>query len=427
MVIHFLIALRIDSFSLDFFQCLRTIVQKSLRNVERLKGTSVAFPAIGSGNLQFPPTEAARIMLDETVTFCQENPTSNLKDIRFVLLGRDKMVIDAFSQEMVNLQNNLSGWNLPQIGEEIGYENVNIVQGDLTNEFQSEAIFNVVGSDGNITRAGSLSETVFRTAGSYIEHEFRQLYDRSVKPKALMTSGGNLSASHIIHIIPSSSNKKEIKKSLEKGLLLAKKKYIPSISLPAVGTGGHGISPSDSAQLIFQSLKSVWGNRANFPRVRIVLLQSPEFIHAFELEQVTPQHHKGSIHKTKMGRINIEVEEGDLTSEKTHAIVNIVNADMDMENAGELSKGIAQVCGHKVKEECREMGPQPGGTAVMTKGGDLNTRHIIHLIPGSSDVNHLQMCLEKCLRLADSKKLHSIHSQQLEQVDMVCRLSSLQR
>lgn len=390
---------------------MRAIVKTSLRNVESLKGNSVAFPAIGTGNLQFPSKQAARIMFDEAAKFCQENPTSGLKDIRFILLGRDKMVIDAFSQEMVNLQNNLSGRSLPQTGEETWCENVKIAQGDLTKEFQSEAILNVTGSDVNITRAGSISERVFRAAGSHLEQEFRQLHDQSQRPKALMTSGGNLSSSHIIHIIPSSSDKREIKKSLEKGLLLAKQKKIPSISLPAVGTGGHGLSPSDSAKLIFQTLKSVWGNCANFPRVRIVLLQSPELIRAFELEkkeQVAPQHHGGSRRKTKMGLINIEVEEGDLICEKTHAIVNIVNADMDMENAGELSKEIAQVCGPQVKEECRKMGPQPGGSPVITSGGNLNARNIIHLIPGSSDVNHLQMCLEKCLRLADSKKLHSI-------------------
>lgn len=408
-----LIVLHTDSFPLllKFLQCLRTIVKTSLQKVESLNGNSVAFPAIGTGNLQFPPKQAARIMLDETAKFCQENPTSDLKDIRFILLGRDKMVIDAFSQEMVNLQNNFSGRSPPQTGEETWCKNVKIAQGDLTKEFQSEAILNVIGSDVNITRAGSISERVFRAAGSHLEQEFRQLHDRSQRPKALMTSGGNLSSSHIIHIIPSSSDKREIKKSLEKGLLLAKQNNIPSISLPAVGTGGHGLPPSDSAKLIFQTLKSVWGNCANFPSVRIVLLQSPELMRAFELEkkgQLAPQHQEGSRRKTKMGRINIEVEEGNLICEETHAILNIVNADMDMENAGELSKEIAQVCGSQVKEECRKMGPQPGGSAVITSGGDLNTRNIIHLIPGSSDVNHLQMCLEKCLRLADLKKLHSI-------------------
>ena len=44
----------------------------------------------------------------------------------------------------------------------------------------------------------------------------------------------------------------------------------------------------------------------------------------------------------------------------------------------------------------------------MTKGGNLPARHIIHLVPDSSNKQHLQSCLEKCLLLASSSGLRSI-------------------
>ena len=77
---------------------------KSLVKVTELGGNSIAFPVIGTGNLSFPPHEASRIMLDEAVTFCQNNPHSSVKDIRFVLFHGDQAVIDAFKQEGNSLQ-----------------------------------------------------------------------------------------------------------------------------------------------------------------------------------------------------------------------------------------------------------------------------------------------------------------------------------
>ena len=44
----------------------------------------------------------------------------------------------------------------------------------------------------------------------------------------------------------------------------------------------------------------------------------------------------------------------------------------------------------------------------MTSGGNLPVSNIIHLVSQSSNKQHLQACLEKCLHLAHSRGLHSI-------------------
>lgn len=81
-------------------QCLRDLVQRSLREVHLLAGASVAFPAIGTGKLQFPPRETARIMVDETIKFCRENPDTTITDVRFIVLPQDTTAIDAFWKEI---------------------------------------------------------------------------------------------------------------------------------------------------------------------------------------------------------------------------------------------------------------------------------------------------------------------------------------
>ena len=104
----------------------------------------------------------------------------------------------------------------------------------------------------------------------------------------------------------------------------------------------------------------------------------------------------------------VEVVQGNLTRERADAIVNIIGKDMDLYRAGELSKAVAKEGGQQVIQECTRLGQQPGGSAVMTRGGNLPARHIIHLVPDSSNKQHLQNCLEKCLLLASSSGLRSI-------------------
>ena len=104
----------------------------------------------------------------------------------------------------------------------------------------------------------------------------------------------------------------------------------------------------------------------------------------------------------------VEVVQGNLTRERADSIVNIIGKDMDLYRAGELSKAVAKDGGEQVIQECRRLGQQPGGSAVMTRGGNLPARHIIHLVPDSSNKQHLQNCLEKCLLLASSSGLRSI-------------------
>ena len=81
---------------------------------------------------------------------------------------------------------------------------------------------------------------------------------------------------------------------------------------------------------------------------------------------------------------------------------------MNMNSAGDLSKAIARASGAQVEDECRSLGQQPVGTAVITSGGNLATPNIVHMVINSSDKNHLQQCLERCLQLADTTGLETI-------------------
>ena len=64
----------------------------------RLKASSVAFPAIGTGNLGFPPDVTARIMVRVAHQFLQRNSKTSVQNIAFYIYQDD--ILHAFQTEM---------------------------------------------------------------------------------------------------------------------------------------------------------------------------------------------------------------------------------------------------------------------------------------------------------------------------------------
>ena len=342
-------------------------------------------------------------MLDEAIKTCEKSPHTTLKDVRFLIYHKDQALIGAFQQEAMKLQNPT---NTAPNTDETGGMDVDVIQGDITRE-TTEAIVNVIGPDMDMYNFGQLSKKIAETGGLQVQQECRQMGKQS-PGSAVMTSGGFLAVKHIIHIVTGSSEKTHLQRCLEKGLRLADTNGIKSISVPAIGTGGYGLSAVESAQMIFQALNSVGGN---FSKVRIVVFKA-QMVKAFQQQQ----HKKSSLSPltavaaTSMFRspIKVDVVSGDLTKESSEAIVNVIGADLNMNSYGQLSRVIAQSCGSQVQQELNQKGTQAPGSAVMTSGGTLNTKHIIHIVAATADKQHLQTCLEKGLRLADANDIKSI-------------------
>lgn len=59
-----------------------------LKKTEHSPHKSIAFPAIGAGNLRFHKHEVAQIMMDAVASFAKLNSSKNL-DINFVVFPKD--------------------------------------------------------------------------------------------------------------------------------------------------------------------------------------------------------------------------------------------------------------------------------------------------------------------------------------------------
>ncbi|RXM33976.1 Poly [ADP-ribose] polymerase 14 [Acipenser ruthenus] len=69
---------------------LSKIVMKSLRMAESDSEKSIAFPAIGTGNLGFPKDKVAKIMIEQVLDFAERVYKGSKLDVFFVLYPPDQ-------------------------------------------------------------------------------------------------------------------------------------------------------------------------------------------------------------------------------------------------------------------------------------------------------------------------------------------------
>ena len=238
-------------------------------------------------------------MLEETIVFCQENPSSTLREIRFVVHQQDQALVNAFGQEMANLQSKHkfrlgSTLSSPFLSLQSQFRRsiptrpaadhvrIEVLQGELCSE-QTDAIVNIIGKDLKMGNVGKVSEAVKKASGNDVQVELDRLGPQACG-SAVITSGGNLAARYIIHLITDSSNMQHLQQCVEECLRLAELRGIQSISLPAIGTGAYGMSATDSASLIFQALSKFSANFNAICKVRIVTFQA-QMLQVFQQEQ----------------------------------------------------------------------------------------------------------------------------------------------
>ena len=106
----------------------------------------------------------------------------------------------------------------------------------------------------------------------------------------------------------------------------------------------------------------------------------------------------------------LELAEGDITELDTDAIVNAANSSLIL-GAG-VAGAIRAKGGPSIQQECDEIGGCPVGGAVITTGGNLKARHVIHAVgprKGEGDEDEkLRNATLNSLKVADENGLKSI-------------------
>lgn len=114
----------------------------------------------------------------------------------------------------------------------------------------------------------------------------------------------------------------------------------------------------------------------------------------------------------KMKILNTEpwLVQGDITELDVDAIVNAANSQLILGEG--VAGAIRRKGGLEIQNECDRIGGTPVGAAVITGGGRLKARHVIHAVgPRMGEGNEdekLRNATLSCLRVAEDNGLHSI-------------------
>jgi O-acetyl-ADP-ribose deacetylase (regulator of RNase III) len=114
--------------------------------------------------------------------------------------------------------------------------------------------------------------------------------------------------------------------------------------------------------------------------------------------------------KVKINKTIIELVQGDITDLATDTIVNAANTSLKL--GGGVAGAIARKGGPKIQEECNKIGGTHVGGAVMTTGGNLKAKYVIHAVGPVHGTEHedekLKDATLNSLKLADRHNLKSI-------------------
>ncbi len=114
-------------------------------------------------------------------------------------------------------------------------------------------------------------------------------------------------------------------------------------------------------------------------------------------------------------RINqglLALVQGDITAEETDAIVNAANSRL--RGGAGVDGAIHRAGGPSIMDECRKIGGCPTGQAVITTGGNLKAKYVIHTVGPvyqggtSGEADLLRSAYLSSLRLAAAKGLKSV-------------------
>ncbi|HBF68759.1 MAG TPA: hypothetical protein DDW20_05550, partial [Firmicutes bacterium] len=144
---------------------------------------------------------------------------------------------------------------------------------DVTTIKSCDAIINSLGILENVTRYGRLCKNIVAGANSIkLKKEIESFKNNAYPGNIFLTSGYELPAKHIIHIVtPLFEMDKDLKvleESYKKALVVAYKKGYKKIGIPLIGTGFNGYPRAYVIKLLISIVKDF----ANYvPKMKIIV------------------------------------------------------------------------------------------------------------------------------------------------------------
>jgi len=116
--------------------------------------------------------------------------------------------------------------------------------------------------------------------------------------------------------------------------------------------------------------------------------------------------------KIMINKSILALTQGDITKQKTEAIVNAAN--QTLRGGGGVDGAIHRAGGPKILEECLKIGGCRTGDAVITSGGNLGARYVIHTVGPiykdglQGEDKLLESAYTRCLEISSLRGIKSV-------------------
>ena len=167
----------------------------------------------------------------------------------------------------------------------VGKTILQIIRGDIT-DVDADAIVNAANS--SLMGGGGVDGAIHRKGGPKIDEECRRIRetewpDGLPTGKAVITSGGNLKAKHVIHTVGPvwlggfHVEAELLKQAYRNSLKLATAKELKVIAFPSISTGAYGYPIEEASRIAVKTVKDFLEKEDKLDRVILVLFSERDF------------------------------------------------------------------------------------------------------------------------------------------------------
>ncbi|RMC18752.1 hypothetical protein DUI87_04648 [Hirundo rustica rustica] len=262
------------------------IITKCLEIAEELSLKSITFPAIGTGNLEFPRSVVAKLLFDKVFEFSSKNRVNSLEEVHFLLHTKDTANIQEFSDEFENRSvavkaqkpspNDASQSTAHSVLEmTVGSIVFQVAQGDITKE-EGDAIVNITNQSFNLKTG--VSRAILNGAGKAVEDECGVLAQQTVN-RYIITQAGNLLCKKIIHFVYQDDIRSLVSQVLQECDL----QQYTSVAFPAIGTGEARRNPAEAADNMIDAVTDFAkrNSATSVKTIKVVIFQ-PHLMSVFQ-------------------------------------------------------------------------------------------------------------------------------------------------
>ena len=174
--------------------------------------------------------------------------------------------------------------------------NNTVVELSIGNLVDVETDVIIIPTNTRLLPSGSVRCDVLRGAGAKVQLECNWLINQIghvPDTQAVMTSGGNLKAQKIIHVVgPKLAQKLESKKLMHatwNSLKLADEKGFTSAGIPSLSKGTYGFTPNICADVMLPTIKKfILEQNKNLKKIEIILEDEGDYqVFSKKLEEIS--------------------------------------------------------------------------------------------------------------------------------------------